>query len=168
MAGRCLFSSVSGEEFAPCQPGTVTLDVATAAELQNMIAAIKCTGEGTFNVFAYGGLQLAQRIEVSNQKNVTVTGFRYDSTTIPRAGIYAESGSGLFLVSNGSALILNGLMLEGGTSEYGGAVDVHSSSYLGVVGCSFNGNNASRGGDTISCSNGLMYYTQYRGDFEYK
>ncbi|CAN0503310.1 unnamed protein product, partial [Scytosiphon promiscuus] len=92
-------------------------------------------------------------IEVSDDKNVTVTGAGFSSfrgavgdDNFPGVLIDAGSGHGMFSVSNRSTLRLNNLWLEGGNAENGGAVAVYSSSALFVFGCTFTSNNASNGG----------------------
>ncbi|CAM9993555.1 unnamed protein product, partial [Laminaria digitata] len=68
-----------------------------------------------------------------------------ENGTIINAGI----GLSMFLVVDESTLTLNNITLDGGSSEYGGAVSVRSSSTLNVFGCTFTNNQASTGGEAI-------------------
>lgn len=124
------------------------MDVATTGDLQKFTDAINCTGPGVFSVTWYRSLLIEQTIEVSNQKNVTITGSGLQ-TIRGASGENNDVGTGIFSVSSGSSLRLNHLVLEGGSSDHGGAVVVHSSSYLHVVDCIFTNNKASRGGKTL-------------------
>lgn len=134
---------------APCSAGTIAMDVVSAADLQNMANTINCTGEGTFDVTWIGSLQLEQRIELSDNKELTITGSSLLSTVLPEAVIDARNTTGIISVSDGSTLNLVNLVLKGGNSEKGGAVDVRSSSALYVTDCFITSNNASRGGEVL-------------------
>lgn len=154
MAG-IVFSSVRGAQPAPCPSDTMAVGLTSNGGIQALTDALNCTGAGVFDVTLHGHLQLKKTIEVSDQKNVTVTGFvdnARDGTS--DACIYADIGdenaTGLFSVSNGSTLNIHNLTLKGGFSEYGGAVSVTSSSYLYAFDCHFINNTASSaGGETI-------------------
>lgn len=148
-------SFILGVAPAPCSTETIAMEVGSTAELLSMINTINCTGEGTFDVTWTGSLQLGQTIELSDNKNLTITG----SGAVPVAphGVVIDGGntSGIFSVSGSSTLSLKGLTLKGGSSNDGGGVDVRSSSSAFVFGCYFTGNNASTGGETMhltSCS----------------
>lgn len=157
----CLVTGgVSGTASAPCPSSTVALNVTSTADVQNLTNALACTGEGAFDIKWKTSLTIAQAIEVSNNKDVTVTGTNFpsihgalsdenggDASTDTGAG----RGTGLFTVSNGSTLRLNRLVLEGGNAENGGAVELQSSSSLFVFDCTFANNNAHNGGEKI-CS----------------
>ena len=145
----------SGAELAPCPSVTVAVNIGSTADVQSLTDALACAGEGVFNITWYSSLAIEERIEVSDNKNVTVTG------TSPSFGggladgndagviIDAGSGTGIFSVFHGSTLRLNNLVLEGGNTEHGGAVEVLSSSSLFVFDCLFKNNNASNGGETL-------------------
>lgn len=139
-------SIISPAESAPCSAGTIAMEVGSATELGIMTNAINCTGEGTFDVTWKGRLQLLQTIELSDNKNLTVTGSSSSLDVLPSDVIDAPDASGIFSVSGGSTLSLKHLVLFGGTSEVGGAVEARSSSSVHLVGCSFISNNASIGG----------------------
>ncbi|CAN0495476.1 unnamed protein product, partial [Laminaria digitata] len=62
------------------------------------------------------------------------------------AVVNAGGGTGIFAVSGGSNLSLTNLVLEGGNTEYGAAVNLLSSSYLFAYDCTFVNNIASFGG----------------------
>lgn len=148
-----------GAESAICPTGTVAVNVTSAEDVLILADALKCTGGGDFNVTWYSSLPLDQTIEVSDMKNMTITGsgspviYRglggdtFDSTFLDDG-----SGTALFSVSDGSTLSLINLVLKGGEAENGGAVDLLSSSSLYVHGCNFAQNNASDGGDTLCVS----------------
>lgn len=124
------------------------MDVGSTTDLQRMTNAINCTGEGAFDVTWNGTVPIDQRIELSDKKNLTITGSVTLVTGRPGAVIYARNKTGLFSVSGGSTLKLQNLVLKGGSSEEGGGVYMRSSSSVYVVGCSFIDNNASTGGET--------------------
>lgn len=141
-------SFISPAASAPCPAGAVAMNVGSTADLQNMTNLINCTGKGSFDVIWTGTLPLLQTIELSDTKNLTITGSTYSTllTGSLGAGIDAGNTTGLFAVSGGSTLRLQNLVLKGGSAEDGGGVDVRSSSTVNVVGCSFLNNSASIGG----------------------
>lgn len=150
------FFFMLGAHAGSCPFGTVDFHVTTTADVPHLADLIDCSGEGSFNVTWYGTLPVDQTIEVSNHKNVTVTGLGFPTiySGIHDKGDVGENISlattfGLFSVVNGSTLSLNEVVLEGGSSEEGGAVAVHSSSSLYVVDCDFTNNSASNGGETV-------------------
>ncbi|CAN0453186.1 unnamed protein product, partial [Laminaria digitata] len=61
--------------------------------------------------------------------------------------IDAGSTTGIFSVSNASTLTLKNMMLQGGVSDNGAAVDARSFSSVHVVCCAFSNNNATTGGE---------------------
>lgn len=149
---------ISGAQSAPCSSSPVHVDVATTADVQGLTANMTCTGEGVFDVTWYGSLEIEQTIVVSDQKSVTVTGSSYLSTSTaepdanePDAIINAVNSSRIFLVSNGSTLTLNNLVLNGGYSEEsGGGVAVLTYAFLNVSGCVFTNNQAATtGGEAV-------------------
>lgn len=125
------------------------LNVSSEADINQLIQAINCSGQGSFNVKWYSSLILSQKVDISNTKNVTVTG--YGLATV-RGGLgMGESygganSSSIFYVTNGSTLRLSHMVLAGRQAQNGGAVDLMSSSSLFVYGCAFENNNASNGG----------------------
>ena len=144
----------SGAETAPCASSTVALHVATTYDVQTVMDELKCTGPGSFNITWHSSLEIDQRIDVTSQKSITITG---SGSPIIRAAPVdnnnAEStaNTGLFHVSNGSILLLSHLTLEAGNTSAGGAVSVWSSSFLFVFGCTFISNHASEfGGETTT------------------
>lgn len=140
--------STSSADSAPCPAGAVAMDVGSTTDLQKLTTALNCSGEGAFDVTWIGRLPLRQRIDLSGNKNLTITGSSTLLTGRPGAEIDAGNSTGLFLVSGGSTLRLHNLVLKGGSSDDGGVVDVRASSSVHVVDCSFTNNNASTGGDT--------------------
>lgn len=143
-------TSVAGA--APCPAGTTSMDVATTAELEVMMNTINCTGEGVFDVTWIGSVPLVQIIEVCEKKQLTVTGPTSTPTDLPSAVIDAGSTTGttgIFRVCNGSTLSLNNLLLDGGISTNGAAIDARSSSAVYVADCAFTNNNATTGGETV-------------------
>lgn len=168
-----VISFLSGSESAPCASYTVVVDVTSTADVHNLTEALACTGGGAFDITWYPSVAITQRIEVSNKKNVTVTGNGFptirgllpnndEADAIVPAGSGTGTGTGIFSVSNGSILHLNGLALEGGNAENGGAVDVLSSSSLFVFDCTFSDNNATNGGEATcvryKLGEGGVYY----------
>lgn len=146
-----------------CPPGIVSVNLTSVDDVREFVDALRCTGEGVFDVTWNGRLQIDQRIEISGRKNVTVTGSHgttSDSTSDDHAVIDAGETTGIFLVTNMSTLALHYLHLEGGLSEYdGGAVEVKSSSSLYVFGCDFTNNTCSEGGEpTIYGIPGTWYF----------
>ena len=119
------------------------MEVASAADLESMSDAINCTGEGTFDVTWIGSLQLHQSIEISDNKQLTITG----SSPVPETVIDGGNATNIISVSGGSTLNLVSLVLKGGNSDEGGAVAARDSSLVNVVGCSITNNNASLGGE---------------------
>eukprot|EP00904_Undaria_pinnatifida_P000881 jgi/Undpi1/10794/HiC_scaffold_29.g13242.m1 len=114
---------------------------------------MNCSGEGFFNATLYNTVQIQQRIEVSNQKSVTITGSGFPTLRAATLGTDESSAvadvgnfTGIFLVSGGSTLTMNALVLEGGRSKDGGAVVVLSSSSVHAFDCTFENNNATTGG----------------------
>lgn len=151
MIGLVLFLQ-SGAESAPCASGTTAADVTSTGDVQNLAVALACDGEGAFNITWFSSMNITDRIDVANTKTVTITGEGFPSIH----GVATGRRTGLFSVSNGSTLRLNGLALEGGDAESGGAVDVHSSSSLFVFGCTFADNNATNGGETLCVRHKLI------------
>lgn len=149
---RCL-SVLSGAEAGPCPAATTSMNVTTIAALPNMINIINCNGEGTFGPTWTGRVQLAHIIELSDYKTLTVTGSRPILKTFPSDVIYAGSTTSIFAASNGSTLTLKNLVLQGGASKNGAAVDAGSFSSVDVVGCASTNNNATTGGGTRSFVN---------------
>lgn len=156
MAVAGLFmSSVIGAEPAPCPSSTVVVNVTSTTDVDNLMDALACTGDGVFNITWYLSATIEETIQVSNNKSVTVTGTG-DSRSHGELGednragsiIEAGGGTGIFAVSNGSTLHLNHLVLDGGNAENGGAVELLTASSLFVFGCTFTNNNASYGGET--------------------
>lgn len=152
---------LSGAGSAPCPSGTVNINVSTTNDLQNLVDSLQCTGEGVFNVTWVGSLQIDSPFEVSNGTSLTVTGHEPSSSSQDSSSSTSLDGynfgsgavingggtSGLFSVSNGSALYLNKLVLAGGDAEEGGAVAVRFSSSVNVFGCALINNNAIEGGE---------------------
>lgn len=138
---------LSGAASAPCPSSTVQVNVTFAADLRNLTDALACSGKGSFDITWYSSLTVTHIIEVSDSKDVVVTGAGFPSIrgAVPATG----AGSGIFFVSNGSSLRLVDLVMEDGNAEYGGAVDLQFSSSLFVFGCTFVNNTASYGGETI-------------------
>lgn len=144
------FAYISGGETAPCSADTVSLEVTSTADLKNMTQTLNCTGGGTFEVSWMGSIQLEQAIELSEGKELTVTGSSSMMTVQSNSVMDAGSTTGIFRVYNGSTLTLNHLVLEGGNAENGAAVDARSFSSVYAVDCSFTNNNATSGGETNS------------------
>lgn len=149
-------SFMARAETAPCPLRTVVINVTSSADVLHLTDAIECTGDRVFDITWYNSLDIEQKIKVSDQKSVMVTGS--GSPTI-RAGLKDDddytganiglgSATGVFSVHNESTLILKQLVLDGGYSEDEGAVAVTSSSSLHVYDCAFTSNNASTGGET--------------------
>lgn len=168
MAGLAI-SLVSEAKSAPCPATTVSVNVTSIADVQDLSDALTCTGESFVNVTWYPSLTIAQTINVSNRKEVTVTGVGHpiirgalvdgnDHEIFADAG--DGNGTGIFSVSNGSTLRLNHLVLDGGNAKYGGAVDLSSSSTLFVSNCTFANNRASKGGEPTDLSIDLQYKCQ--------
>eukprot|EP00904_Undaria_pinnatifida_P002787 jgi/Undpi1/12509/HiC_scaffold_6.g02178.m1 len=131
---------------APCTTETIVMEVASAADLETMSNAINCTGEGTFHVTWIGSLQLHQSIDISDNKQLTITG----SNPVPETVIDGGNATNIVSVSGGSTLNLVSLVLNGGNSDEGGAVAARDFSVVNVVGCSFTNNNASLGGAILA------------------
>ena len=144
-----LFSFLQGAEPGVCPAGTMSIDVATTSELQTLMKTINCTGEGVFNVTWIGRVSLLETIEVRQNKRLTVTGSTSALADFSTAVIDAGRTTGMFTVYDGSSLILNRLLLEGGTSANGAAVDARSSSSVSVDDCVFTNNVATKGGETL-------------------
>lgn len=143
---------VSATERAPCPSGTVALDVIEAADVERLMDKLNCTGRGDFNITWYSSLQIGQRIDVSDKKNLTVTGSEFptisgalDDDNDAGGNVTTGTATGIFSVSGGSILRLNHLALEGGDAFSGGAVSVYSS-VLVAVGSTFANNHASKNG----------------------
>lgn len=156
LAAGLAMSSMSRAEPAPCPLGIVAVNVSSTADVQNLTEVLACTGGGSFSVTWYASLTIEKRIEVFDDKDVTVTGTSLPGSSLDALGdesiagaifLKPGSGTGMFAVSNGSTLRLNHLALEGGGAENGGVVEVVSSSSLFVFGCTFANNNASKGGE---------------------
>lgn len=152
-------SLMSGADANPCPAETISMNVTTTGELGLMMTSINCTGQGKFDITWIASLSLVQTIELSNKKQVTVTGpssagATRDSSSLDPTDIWdnvidAGGATGMFRVSNGSTLTLNNLVLEGGTSAAGAAIDARSSSSVYVDGCIFRNSKAIAGGETI-------------------
>lgn len=150
-------SFLFGADSAPCRSSTVQVNVTSIADLQNLTDALACSGKGAFDVTWYSSLKINQSIQVSDSKDVVVTGMGFPSIGGPLPddtddGVIADDGAGgsIFSVWNGSSLRLIDLVVEGGNAENGGAANLHSFSSLSVLGCTFSNNAASNGGETIS------------------
>lgn len=148
-------SFIAGAEAVPCASGTVVINVTSLADVRHLTDAMGCTGEGVFDITWYNSLEIEERIEVSDQTSVTITGFGFPTIRAgltdndDNAGVVIDlkSTTGIFSVQNGSSLILEQLKLDGGRSKHGGAVVVTSSSSLYVYDCAFANNNATTGGE---------------------
>ena len=136
---------MSGSESALCPSRTVDLNVNSTADVHTLSDVLACTGDGSFNITWCASLTIESRIEISDMKNVTVTGNGFPSL---RGAVSEENDAGIFSVAMGSTLRLNHVALEGVNAANGGAVIVRSSSSLFLVDCVFRDNNASIGGET--------------------
>lgn len=132
---------------APCPGGTVAMTVSTPAELQIMTTTMNCTGDGTFDVTWTGTVPVTKVVEVSRQKQLTVTGSSQALGDSSSDVMDAGNSTGIFVVSNGSTLILNYMVLEGGISPAGAAIDARDYSSVRVLGCAFTNNDATTGGE---------------------
>lgn len=148
-------SFISGEAIVACPSGTVSAALTATDGMQSLADAMNCSGQGVFNVVLNSSVQISRRIEVSSQKIVHITGSGFPTIRAAlrddnERSVVADAGNttGIFLVSNGSTLTLNDVVLEGGYAEDGGAIAVLSSSSLHAVGCTFTDNSAATGGDT--------------------
>ena len=153
-------------ETATCASGTVEIHVTTTSDVQTVMDELNCAGPGTFNITWHSSLQIEQRIDASNQKNITITGSGspvihgapVDNNNAEPAADTATAG--IFSVSSGSILRLCNLTLEAGNALFGGAVSVSSSSSLFVFGCTFASNTAADyGGEISSVETGLLSET---------
>lgn len=145
---------VSGAASTLCPSNIVAVNVTSTADAQNLTDALACTGAGNFDITWYPSVSIEQTIDVSNEKDVTVTGI---GLPIIRGALYDDigdyttsdggRGTGIFKVSNGSTLRLSHLVLEGGNEDNGGAIHLDLDSSLVVFNCAFTNNNASRGGE---------------------
>ena len=143
------YSLIQAAEAAPCASGITNLDVATANDLEQFVEALACNETaGVFNVTWYGRQQVDERIDMSDMKDVTITGVALDGID-PAAANDAGSTTGLFVVDGGSTLSLRSLVLDGGQSQEGAAISVDAS-VVNAFDCGFTNNNASEGGDTCS------------------
>lgn len=140
-----------GANSDPCPTGLVAVNVTSSADIENLTDVISCTGQGDFNVTWYSSLTLGQSISVHGLKNVTITGVAFPTI---HGGLGddndggAGGGTGIFSVSDRSTLSLNKMVLAGGKSENGAAVNLVSHSSLFVYDCNFTAHNASNGGET--------------------
>lgn len=131
---------------APCTSGPVYLTVLTETDIENVTAAMNCSGKAEFHITWQGIVQITQPFQVSDHKNLTVTGGVLDGAGVA-AVVDGGNTTGMFEVSEGSTLILSGMMLKRGNSDRGGAVFVTGSSALSVVDCGFTDNLAWKGGE---------------------
>lgn len=143
-------------EAAPCLSGTVTVNVSSAIDAYTLSDTLNCTGHGRFDIMLHSSIFLDETIYISYNKNVTITGFGFPTILggVEQGNDAGDAfnpaiGTGIFSVSEGSTLRLFDLALEGGRAEFGGAVELWSSSSLFVYGCTFFNNHASFGGETI-------------------
>lgn len=136
----------------PCPSGAVFLNVTSAADVEYLTDRLNCTGEAAFDIMWFANLTLGRTLEISN-KNLTIAGSGFHAIRgAPGdhdAGDSVNSGraAGMFILSNGSNLHLTSLVLEGGNSERGGAVELLPNSSLSAYDCVFAGNNATTGGE---------------------
>lgn len=145
ITGLLSISAIAAETAAPCPSAPGAFSVANAVDLKNLTTAMNCSGEGVFDVTWVGFVRVREPIQVSGQKEVTITGGILNGS-LP-ATIHAGNTTGIFNVSNNSMLTLRYLSLEAGYSEKGGAVSVTGSSELNAFGCTFAGNVATEGGE---------------------
>ena len=147
-AGVILFLLFSGGNSAVCSERPVTMEVTSAADVSDLTHSLSCTGPGVFLVTWHENIQISSRIDVSDGKNLTVTGVNasLQGSAYPDATIDAGSTTGIFAVSNGSMLSLRHLTVTGGMSEGGGAVTATAYSIVTAADCVFARNNASSGG----------------------
>lgn len=147
MLASCTAFIIQTALSATCPSGIVTLDVKTSSDVQTVINEVNCTGPGNFNITWHSSLQIEQRIDVFNHKNITVNGSGHPRIrAAPMDANDVESSNGLFSVSDESILRLSHLTLDGGNASFGGAVSMSSSSSLFLVGCTFASNHASEHG----------------------
>lgn len=126
---------------AACSSDPYRGDVVAESDVEALRGAMGCDGNGTFEV-TWHSVSILERIEVSDGKNLTVTG-RFDA----EAEINARGTDGIFFVYNRSTLTLNQLVLSGGNATGAGGAIAIDSSTVNVDGCSFVGNSASISGD---------------------
>lgn len=150
LAGLAI-SFLPGVNSDPCPTGTVSVNVTSAADIDDLNDVMNCTGQGNFNVSWYSSLILGQNVNVHGLKEVTIAGFGFPTIHGGLGDDYdggAGGGTGMFSVSDMSTLSLSKLVLAGGKNTYGGAVDLVSSSFLFAHDCNFTNHNASYGGET--------------------
>lgn len=151
-----LFSS--DIESAPCPASVTQISVSSPDDVQALRDALYCTGSGTFEVNWSGTVAVEQVIEVTGGSHLVVVQDPTDDLD-DVAVIDGGNSSGIFHVSGRSMLTLVNLVLRGGRSDRGGAIEVDSSSSLDVdvnrvtaLDCVFMSNYASRGGESLSVS----------------
>lgn len=146
-----------------CDTHITKKNVTTTVEAHELVSALKCTGDGVFDVTWIGSVAINQRIDVSDGISLSISGFDSSSTVlgddgpvISDAEVDARGSTGIFSVSGGSTLSLTSLTLRGGSSEDGGAVHVENPSpnsittspidTINAVDCKFFHNSATRHG----------------------
>lgn len=142
----------SGAQAAPCPTGTVSVNLTSSGDAQSQLTdMLNCTGQGVFNATWYGDLPVGRSVDVSGEKNLTITGVNGTALYVISRdnGVLVEGAhGGMFSVSNGSILTLNNMTLDGDFSQDRTAVTVTYSSSLYVVDCEFrNHRGSTQGGD---------------------
>lgn len=157
-AATALLSMPKGES-APCNINVEEMTVATTADAADLIAALKCDGGGRFEVSWLGKVVIGETIEVFGGSILAVTGSDNSSLAVnaetETSTASTIDGGGMvriFNVSGESTLTLQGLVLQGGSSTFGGAVLAHSPDFnattdtgntIKITNCSFLDNQAS-------------------------
>lgn len=145
----------SGVESAPCPASVTQISVSSPDDVQALRDALYCTGSGTFEVNWRGTVAVEQAIEVAGGSHLIVAQAPTDDSD-DVAVIDGGNSSGIFHVSGRSMLTLLNLVLKGGRSDRGGAIEVDSSSSLDVdvnrvtaLDCVFMSNYAPLGGESL-------------------
>lgn len=137
-------------ESAACAAGVTSLEVYSSSDLQDLRAALDCTGGGRFDVAWFGTVAVDDTFYVPDGSDLTVTGSISNSTL---DGGH-RTPSGFFRLYNNSALSLNNLVLVGGYStSHGGAVSAWGegvspgpiANTINIVDCTFRNNIAESG-----------------------
>lgn len=148
-----------------CPEGINKMSVMTAADADILTSSLECTGATSFVVTWVGSVIVKRSIVVSGGSSLTVTGSGWinssavEDQTGNTAGSSIEGSSidgggsvGIFIVSGGSTLALQDIVLQHGNSSRGGAISAKASNSstgqnaISITDCLFLRNNGTSSG----------------------
>lgn len=162
----------SGARSADCSITTLRVNVTSAEEVLNLVDELNCTGAGNFDVYWSGSIVISQSFNLPNGGSLSITGASRisaleDGSSVDEAFvdvIDANDVTGMFVLTGGSTLSCNNLVLTRGRRDLanGGAINADSvnvtmENIIGLSDCKFLDNHAfGRGGEKHAFISGTV------------